>query len=390
MAGRPYPGLVAFGPNQAPIFFGRGKQTDLLLQRFTGHTRFVAVVGASGSGKSSLVAAGLIPRLQNNSIPGSREWRWYRFTPGGATRDPVCELAKALPGMDARNEMKLREGGASVTELVDHVLLGCPSWAELLLFVDQFEELFTSITDETQRHKFIDVLGQLIATERVRVIVTMRAEFFGRCVESDDFRGALAKWFNDGSYLLAAPDPEALKQMVEGPAQLKGLSFERGLVDRIVSDTGPRAGNLALMAFALEQLYQNRVDEFLLTWKGYEGIGGVEGAIADRAEGVFNDLLRQGHAELDQAFASVFRELVEVDDDTGVAARKRAPLASLPSDPGTNALIESFTNERLLVTDLRNSGAANEGTLEVAHEALFRSWARLREWIEARKGHFLL
>ncbi|MEA3209961.1 MAG: hypothetical protein QOE70_3018 [Chthoniobacter sp.] len=389
--GDPYPGLAAFDPAQAPIFFGRGKQTDLLLRKLAeGHSRFIAVIGASGSGKSSLVAAGLIPRLQNNSIPGSRDWHWVRFTPGGASRDPVRALAKALPGAEMANEALLRSANGGIPALVDTVLFGRPPWAELLVFVDQFEELFTSITDAVQHHTFIEVLAQLIATGRIRIVVTMRAEFFGRCVESDDFRGALAKWFNDGSYFLEAPDPEALQQMIEGPARLKGLAFERGLIDRIVHDTGPRSGNLALMAFALEQLYRNREDEFLLTRKGYDAVGGVEGAIADRAEGVFKDLSREAPAELDRAFASVFRELVEVDDDSGVAARKRVPFANLPSDPAMSALIARFTNERLLVTDVRKPGSASPATLEVAHEALFRSWPRLREWIEARKSHFLL
>jgi len=242
--------------------------------------RFIAVVGASGSGKSSLVAAGLIPRLQNNSIPGSRDWRWCRFTPGGSSRDPLRALAKALPGAATTNEALLRAGERQHYYARRQGFARAPALGRVAAIIDQFEELFTSITDAVQHRAFIDVLALLIATSRVRVIVTMRAEFFGLCVETDDFSGALAKWFNDGLYLLEAPDPEALKEMIEGPAHLKGMGFERGLIDRIVNDTGPRSGNLALMAFALEQLYRDRADEFLLTWQGYSAVGG--GGRSDR------------------------------------------------------------------------------------------------------------
>src|SRR5262249_20948049 len=153
-----------------------------------------------------------------------------------------------------------------------------------------------------------------------------------------------ARWFNEGSYLLEAPDPEALKAMIEGPAALTGLTFERGLADRIVSDTGLKPGNLALMAFALRQLHRDRDQPFVLTWKGYQAVGGVDGAIADRAEGVFREISSESPSEFDRAFASVFRELVEVDDDSGVAARKRVALSDLPSGGPVSALITRFIN----------------------------------------------
>ena len=209
----PFPGLRAFTPNDAPIFFGRGRETDNLIGRLRDPTtRFLAVIGASGSGKSSLVAAGLIPRLQSGSIEGSRDWRWFRFTPAESGENPFLAVAAAFkPVLEAHGQRfvdvakDLRDAPGTLGNLVDLALAGRPDWAELLLFVDQFEELFTLAGADYQA-PFIDWLGGAATHARVRVLVTLRADFYHLCLAWD----RLTELLENGSYPLKAPGTGAL------------------------------------------------------------------------------------------------------------------------------------------------------------------------------------
>ena len=239
--GSPFPGLRAFTPDDAPIFFGRRGETDGLVQRLANpDTRFIMVVGASGSGKSSLVAAGLIPRLQGGALEGSRDWDWVRFTPGGAGDNPFRALAEALVTKLTHGEWRaydlerqLRAGSEALASLIEAVLRDGPAWAELLLFIDQFEELFTVVAP-AQREPFIHLLDIAAQSRRLRLVATVRADFYARCVEFP----ALAERLRTGSYPLAVPGIGALFEMITGPAGRAGLHFEDGLVTRLLEDTG--------------------------------------------------------------------------------------------------------------------------------------------------------
>ncbi len=375
--GSPFPGLRAFTPDDAPIFFGRGRETDGLVSRLDNPTvRFLTVVGASGSGKSSLVAAGLIPRLLAGAIVGSQDWTWVRFTPGEVGDNPFIALALVFKddlqqqGQQPRDVADRLEKNSvtTLTELRDLALAGKPAWAELLLFLDQFEELFTLVAPRYVG-PFVDWLRQVAQTERVRVVATLRADFYHRCVEQP----ALAELLRTGSYPLAAPGPEALHEMITRPAERAGLTFEAGLIDQILTDTGAEPGALALLAFALAELYKAKTAEGRLTWAAYEGFNRVQGAIAKRAEDIFNTL----DADAQAALGDVFRELVEVDEG-GVATRRRAARHQVTRSPASERFINRFAkaDARLLVTS-----GKDEPTVEVAHEALLRGWPRLVEWI---------
>lgn len=391
--GSPFPGLRSFTPEDAPIFFGRGRETDELIQRLrSGSNRFVLVVGGSGSGKSSLVAAGLLPRLKANALEGSKDWllpdvlpasanerrtwKGLRFTPAELGDNPflalAAKLAPLLPGNESTPQLaaRLERAPGVLGECADRLLASVPSWAEALILVDQFEELF--LVAERYREPFVMMLIAAVQSAPRRIVATVRADFYHRCLEFPDF-GALLR---TASFPLAAPGSGSMLEMITGPAARAGLEFETGLTARILNETGDSPGALALLAFALYELYRARTPQGLLTHAAYDGFGGVRGAITRRAEDTFAGLPPAAQA----AFGDVFRGLVEVDE-RDVATKRRVLRRNLMSSPATGEFVDSFTDARLLVTDRTPDG---EALVEVAHEALLREWPRFATWIANR------
>jgi hypothetical protein len=251
--GSPFPGLRAFTPDDAPIFFGRGRETDELIARLTDTScRALVVVGASGSGKSSLVAAGLLPRLKGNAIEGSKDWllpqvlppgeagrkQWagLRFTPGELGENPFQALATKLAVMLPDESMKtpkvterLEGSPDALAQLAATVLEGKRAWAELLVFVDQFEELF-SVVAERYRGPFVDLLAAAAQTPRLRTVATVRADFYHRCLAWLK----LAALLRTASFPLAVPGLASLFDMVTGPVARAGLAVDEGLPARIL------------------------------------------------------------------------------------------------------------------------------------------------------------
>ena len=374
----PFPGLRRFNPDDAPIFFGRHREIKGLLRKFADPAhRFIAVLGASGSGKSSLVAAGLIPRLEADALPGSKDWPWLEFTPGGVKGDPYPILAARLEPLLKHHGLRVSEitetleteRGYGGVELAKQVLSNLAPQAELLLFVDQFEELFT-LTRDALRQPFVRLLTTTARAPRVRVVVAMRADFLHRCLEYP----GLDRLLSANAYFLGSPGPGTLYEMMTGPAAKAGLEFDEGLVERILEGTGTGSGALALLAFALHELYESRTENGRLTHGAYDSFGGVQHAISQRAESTFQRLDGAAQAEL----ALVFRELVQMDE-RGVATRQRAPLSTLAVSSAASELIDRFVDARLLV---REPGEDGLPVVEVAQEALFRTWPRLKQWIQ--------
>ena len=293
----PFPGLRAFTPKEALIFYGRGREIDELISKLSeSKCRLLAVVGASGTGKSSLVAAGVVPALEKNAIPGSEDWVWKRFTPGEVGDNPFMALASAFKPTIERHGQLLRDiakdleaDPSKLKELLAMALEDKPKWAELLIFVDQFEEFFTLVNSKYQ-DAFVDLLELAAKTARLRMVVTMRADFYHRCLEWPALDGLMA----EGLYTLLAPKTGALHEMITRPAELAGLRFEEGLPERILDDTGMEPGALALMAFALYELWQkSKGADGILTHAAYKSFNGVYGAIGKRAEDTFKDLERK-------------------------------------------------------------------------------------------------
>jgi len=279
--GCPYPGLLSFKPSEAPIFFGRTRETAELLERLRQpDNRFLVVVGASGSGKSSLVKAGVIPQLEAKG-----GWLCTRFTPGEVGGDPFLALATALKPLLQEQYDSVRQIHVRLTDtgdignLVRAASASRPA-TELLVFIDQFEELFT-LAPEAHRLPFTILLDRMASTPGLRTLVTLRADFYQRCLDYPHLTTLLRQ--AQASFPLHTPDMPALYEMIIGPARVAGLSFDDDLVSRILRDTGSAPGALALMAFALHELYRASTPGTRLTLAAYEGFGGVQGAIGRRA-----------------------------------------------------------------------------------------------------------
>jgi len=291
----PFPGLRAFRPDEALIFHGRGREIDSLINKLSSsENRFIAVVGASGSGKSSLVAAGLLPAIEKDAIHGSKDWVWGRFTPGELSNNPFIALTAAFKQIIEKNGQTPRDTAAqleknpgSFSRFFEMVLKGKPGWAELLLFIDQFEELFT-LVDKKYQGSFVELLALTEKTTRMRTVVTMRADFYHRCLQWPVLDALIAK----GHYPLLAPGTGALHEMITGPAERNGFQFETGLVQRILDETGTEPGALALMAYALSELWQaSKGGGMMMTHAAYDSFNGVRGAIGKRAEDTFIETL---------------------------------------------------------------------------------------------------
>ena len=371
--GNPYRGLSAFRPEDAPIFFGRGPETDALVARLLSpEVRVLAVIGPSGSGKSSLVAAGLLPRLAAGALPGSADWEAARFTPAEAGDDPFRALGLRLAPLTgtpaAEIAERLRRDPEAIEEIAGLALEGRPSTAELLLFADQIEELFTPRVAEEHRAPFVALIDAIARSRRVRLVLTLRADYFEHCTR---FK-SLADRLNAGGYALAAPGTRALAEMVERPARSAGLrEIDASLLDRILAETGTEPGALALMEFTLERLYEARSDD-VLSARAYHALGGVAGAVEIQGERAVRD--ERGRVD-EPALERLFRTLAEVDE-MGGPVRKRALLAGLAESE--RALVDRLAAARLLTADRDGDGAP---VVEVAHEAVLRHWGRFARWL---------
>jgi len=376
----PYKGLSAFGELDAADFHGRDTEIDEIVTTLADHP-MVAVVGPSGIGKSSVVRAGVIPALRSGAIPGSEQWLITDMLPGTY---PYEELTSALmrvaTEMPSDLEEDLRRDARGLARSVKRYV---PEGQTVLLIVDQFEELFT-LSGEDERSAFLAMLAATIGDERtnVRIVITMRADFFDRPLRFADLGDALRA----GTIPISAPDDEALHAIVTEPAAGVGVGFEPGLVDRIIADVKDQPGALPLLEFALTELFEQR-DSDLLTLEAYETSGGVLGALGRRAESIYTDLDDRGR----DAARETFLRLVNVSE-AGRDTRRRVRLSELErlgfTDVVLRGMLNAFGDHRLLTFD--RDPITRGPTVEVAHEAILTEWPRLAAWIEEHREDLLL
>jgi WD40 repeat protein/class 3 adenylate cyclase len=326
----PYKGLEPFQPDDADLFFGREELVAELVGRLE-EAPLLAVVGPSGSGKSSLVRAGIVPRLELGTTV---------LTPG---EHPLDEL---------------RAAGDSE-----------------LLVVDQFEEVFTLCRDDDERRVFIEAL--LVLVDRgTRVILALRADFYGRCAMYPRLAAAL----EEHQALLGPMRDEELRRAIERPAQRAGLVLEPGFVEGILRDVVGEPGALPLLSHSLLETWKRRSGR-MLTLIGYLQSGGVQGAVAKTAETIYRDALTPEQQRLARNIFLRLTELGESTEDT----RRRVSLAEILPRTGAADVEEVLR----LLTDARLI-TVGEGTVEVAHEALIRHWPTLRAWLdEDREGRLV-
>jgi class 3 adenylate cyclase len=371
----PYKGLRAFGESDAEDFFGREALTEHLVARL-GDTRFLAVVGPSGSGKSSVVRAGLVPRLRQGALPGSERWYVVEMFPGAY---PLEELEAALlrtaDTAPAGLLEQLEQDDRGLLRAVKRLLADEES--ELVLVVDQLEEVFTLVEDEARRTQFLALLERAVGDPhaRLRVVVTLRADFYDRPLLYSGF----AELLRDYVEALVPLRAEEFERAIAGPAERVGARFEPGLLAELVADVADEPGSLPLLQYALTELYERR-EGSTLTAEAYRAIGGVSGALAGRAEEIYNGLGERAQ----EAARQLFLRLVTLGEGAEDTRRRveRTELASMEVDQAAlEEAIQEFGAWRLLSFD--RDPRSGTPTIEVAHEALMREWARFRRWIDS-------
>ena len=382
----PYRGLEAFDKQHAKFFFGRQKVVNDIQQKLD-LAKFVPIIGASGSGKSSVVRAGLIPQLDDSE--------WQVLEPIKPGFEPLIKLRGAFkqffPG--ANREKQLKDLIDNEQKNLSAILENLPSSVKLLLVVDQFEEVFTGGASQQEKQRFIDLLTQVveITDSRLAVVITMRADFLEPCLQYP----SLTQLIQTQAVYMPPLTGVDLKDTIAEPAKLQGHSVEEGLLLKILEDVKQEPGFLPLLEFALTKLWEKRDrNQHQLTLEEYEKLGGLTGALNLHAEKVYlyrdfeEELPTQKRTQQEKEWIGrIFLRLVrtgEGEKDT----RQRQPKATLLNIAGDDAnqqqeLSELLDGEaglvkgRLLVTGKDEQGKA---WIDLAHEALIEGWQQFAWW----------
>jgi tetratricopeptide (TPR) repeat protein len=380
----PYRGLRQFREEDAPFFFGRYRLSSELVDRVS-KQRFVTVIGSSGSGKSSVLQAGLFPLLRRQRQP---EWETVTFTPG---RRPYHRFAAAvIPLLEPETRSAdrqilaeklaegLEKGYALWRNLIETIIARLLDAGRLLIVIDQFEELFTH-SPEPVRKSFVTELMAAIENLPVTLVIALRADFYGLAI---GLAPNLNEAIQQGIVNVGPLRREELKEAIEFPARAVGLALETGLTERILDHVQEQPGGLALLEFALTELYDRR-DKNLLTHQAYEQIGGVAGAIGARAEQVYSTLA----PEQQRSALRLFLRLIRIASNPEEGSDTSQSIRITELDELTIGSVRAFVDARLLVTS--RSESHGENLVEVAHLVLFRSWARLADYLNQDR-EFLL
>ncbi|MGH4033994.1 helix-turn-helix domain-containing protein [Actinomycetota bacterium Odt1-20B] len=333
----PYLGLARYGTDDHALFFGRAELVSDLID-LVARRRLSALVGASGSGKSSLIRAGLVPALQQLEPEAGRPSAVRIFSPG---EHPARDHRELFSAPDAPGDC--------------------------IVLIDQFEELFTICHDAAERAEFTDLLLTAVAPENnVRVVLAMRADFYGRCAEHQ----GLAEALSQGHLLVSPMSREQLRSAIVKPAAVGRLVVERSLTTQILDDVSDvPGGGLPLMSHALFELWKRR-DGHILSKEAYDAIGGVHGALAHTAEQFFAGLTDEQAC----LARTLLLRLVAPGEGTQDTARP-TPRSELSEIEGSAPVLELLISARIIVVDGVN--------VSLAHEVLISAWPRLHGWIEA-------
>ncbi|HSC86895.1 MAG TPA: protein kinase [Polyangiaceae bacterium] len=374
----PYTGLRAFQEEDAACFFGRNSEIAAMVARVFDYP-MLAVVGPSGSGKSSLIRAGVLPALRSSGT----SWQMLVVRPGP---QPMVALATMLHSLsetfaqagealvDPMNlaiRLRLEPGylGQVLRKLAQHISGKC------LLFVDQFEELYTLCDSPEQRKAFTQCLAGAAddAVSPVRLMISVRSDFLGRLSEDNQFMSEISR----GLFFLGTPGREPLRQALVQPAEMVGYRFEsEQIVEEMVSKLESTPGALPLLQFTAFQLWERRdAGRKLLTRQSYEAIGGVSGALATHADQV----LAKQSPEARMICRALFLQLVTPERTRAV--RELDDLYELVTDRTVlRQVLDDLVQSRLLV--LNTGGGNGRATIEIVHESLIGAWLTLRRWLE--------
>ncbi len=373
----PYKGLRAFQQGDAKDFFGRDSLTEELLDSLReteGTYRFLAIIGPSGSGKSSVIKAGVLPALRRGAVPNSEHYYIVEMVP---STDALRELEAALLSIAVtppeNMTQRLRETKSGLHELINTILPDDGS--EFLLLIDQFEEAFTQTTDNVVRSHFLESLRYAVTApnSRIRVIITLRADFYDKPLLYPDF-GALVR---ERTEVILPMNDRELERAIMGPAERVGVRIEPALVQKMIEDVSSEPGALPLLQYALTENFERRTG-YLMTLEAYIAAGGVLGALARRAEELYGTM----NDEQKEAVRQLFLRLVtlgEGAEDTRRRVLWSEMVFTRDVDDPLQYVLDTYGKYRLLTFD--TDPQTREPTIEVAHEALIRNWERLRGWL---------
>jgi len=386
----PYRGLDAFHPTDRPFFFGRQRLLEQLLNHLR-KDRLLAVSGSSGSGKSSLVLAGLAPALQAGALPGSEAWRYVPpLTPGS---DPLASLARAVARSAPR---EAAETGSSASQpsstLVDGAaeqflqnpdqlsrLLSDPPGVPAVVVVDQFEELFTLCRDEAMRQAFVANLLSLLDVPDAGniVVLTMRTDF----VDNVARLPALQERFEQAAVRVTPLSAGELREAITGPAVAVGLKFEEGVVDALVHDILGEPAGLPLLQFTLLKLWERR-ERNRVTWEAYRRLGGGRLALANSADEFYDNLIPEEQVTCKRILLRLVRpgEGLEV---TSNRVRRQSLYGAGEARDRVDRVLDKLIAARLIRQTAGDTPA--DAQVEVAHEALVRNWPRLVAWLDEER-----
>ena len=363
-ARNPYKGLKAFAEQDADDFYGREALVTRLVEMLAAGQRLIALVGPSGSGKSSVVAAGLLPRLRTGSVRESDGWTIVPITLGP---DPAADVRSAV--------IRATKRAFPSDRLAPPKIEG----ERILVVLDQFEQLYTA-GDETRRTSFLSTLVRELTdpASPLTVILTLRADYFDRPLQDPDFSAALVP----GVVHVLPLSARELEAAIIAPASGVGVRVEPALLAELVAETVARPGSLPLLQYALTELFDQR-DGTAVTLAAYTALGGLRGILSRRAEAAYLGLSADGQRIATQ----VFLRLVRLGRGTA-DSRRRLTLADL-TEVSTDAVVLSdvlttFGRHRLLTFD--HDPGSGQATVELAHEALLTEWERLAEWIDQHRS----
>jgi WD40 repeat protein/energy-coupling factor transporter ATP-binding protein EcfA2 len=384
IANCPYRGLAAFREEDAPYFYGRETVTSKLVKAVEQNS-FVAILGASGSGKSSLVFAGLIPQLKQNH---QKDLRIISFRPGS---NPFESLAiaifpilpeSALVGdkqdddcqqrlTELELEIELKSSNTALAKLIEPIVFQS-SQSQLVIVADQFEELYTlcqnTDTDKQQRQLFLDnLLNAVNHLPGFTLVVTLRADFYADAISYRPFADAL----QNAQFNLGTMDAQELQAAIEKPAVGFNIRLQQGLTQRLIDTVLDSANDLPLLEFTLTQLWSKQQQGWL-THQAYEEIGGVEAALANHAETVYQQLSPTEQQRVEQIFIQLVKPGERNAYIRRIATRKQVKSENWD-------LVAKLASARLVVTN--SNRVTGVETVEIIHEALIKNWRRLQKWM---------
>ncbi len=384
----PYIGLRAFQESDEANFFGREALVQRLANRLretTPYARFLAVVGPSGSGKSSVVKAGLIPALRRGALPNSEHWYYDEIVPG---THPFKEVASSLLSLastpPANLEERLRASSQGLLDVINEVLPD--DGADFVLFIDQFEEVFTQVSDEEEVAQFLQSLFTAVTDPqtRLRVVITIRADFYDRPL----LQPYLSDLVRERTEVVVPLTSTELERVVLEPARRAGLTIDSALVAAIVAEVREQLGALPLLQYTLSALYDRR-EGVHITLQAYRDLGGVRGALARQADLLVESMDNAERESTRQLFLRLIT-LGEGTEDTRrrVLLSEVSSLTDRVSSTDGSAImqrvIDKLGKSRLLTFD--RDPDTRSPTVEVTHEAIIREWGKLRDWLDESRN----